>query len=105
MIERRSIFRYFGLVPEGFKSEDARGIAVLCGLRVHRASRQQSGNQYDRASEPGRASTIVQVIMPPRASYISTRQSMNPAEKYIKHFMHRLIAISKIGRASCRERV
>ena len=92
MIERGSIFRYFGLVPEGFKSQDARGIAVLCGLRIHRGHRQQSGKQKDPASEPRQAATVVQSIVPPHASYISNRQNVEPTEEYIGHFMRHLIA-------------
>src|SRR5579872_1020562 len=71
MIERRSVFRYLGLVPEVFKGQNTRGIAVLDGLPMHRDRQHQSGEQKNRTNETGQASTVLQLVVPPDASYIS----------------------------------
>src|SRR5438270_13493226 len=90
MIERRSVFRYLGLVPEVFKGQNTRGITVLGGLRVHRRRQHQSCEQKNPASEPRQASTVVQLVAPPDASYISNRQSARLAKEVHRTLMHHL---------------
>src|SRR5579859_3963207 len=80
MIESSCVFRYLGLVPQGFKRQHPGRVAVLRRLRMQRDCQHQCGKQKDRATEPRQAAAVMQSRVPP-CSYISNRQNTEFVEK------------------------